>query len=58
VLKISVPEKEVERWLRPEEVSIEAEQAVGDGVVLRVLVEKEHGGAPLTRRVPLARRLY
>jgi len=40
-LRIAVPRDDVARWLAPGEVSIEAEQQIGDGVVLKVLVEKD-----------------
>jgi hypothetical protein len=40
-LRIVVPKKDIVRWLAPAEVSIEAEQESGDGVVLKILVEKD-----------------
>jgi hypothetical protein len=42
VIRVIVPRKEVERWLEPEQVSIEGEQAIGDGTHLRILVEKDY----------------
>ncbi|HLF09598.1 MAG TPA: hypothetical protein VJA26_00150 [Gammaproteobacteria bacterium] len=40
-LRVALPKKAVARWLGPNEVSIEAEQDVGDGV-LKILVEKDY----------------
>lgn len=42
VVRISIPRAQVERWLAPEEVSIRGEQAAGDGVALKILVEKDY----------------
>lgn len=42
LLRVIVPRKEVDRWLEPEQVSIEGRQAVGDGTHLRILVEKDY----------------
>jgi len=42
LLRVIVPKKEVERWLAPEQVSIEGRQAIGDGTHLRILVEKDY----------------
>ena len=40
-LRIAVPKKDVVRWLAPAEVAIEAEQESDDGMVLKILVEKD-----------------
>jgi hypothetical protein len=42
LIRVIVPRKEVERWLEPEQVSIEGEQAIGDGTHLRILLEKDY----------------
>jgi hypothetical protein len=42
LIRVIVPKREVERWLAPEEVSIEGRQAIGDGTHLRILVEKDY----------------
>ena len=42
VLRVLVPKASVEVWLRPDEVAIEGEQAIGHGEVLRILVEKDY----------------
>lgn len=40
-LAVTLPRREVERWLEPEEVSIRGEQAVDGGEALTILVEKD-----------------
>jgi len=42
VMRILVPQTRVDLWLRPEEVSIEGQQPIGDGKVLQILVEKDY----------------
>jgi hypothetical protein len=42
VLRVLVPKASVDVWLKPDEVSIEGEQAIGNGEVLRILVEKDY----------------
>jgi len=42
VLRVVLPKERVKRWLEPEEVSIQAEQAIGGGEVLKILVEKDY----------------
>jgi len=42
VLRVLLPQPSVDLWLRPDEVSIEGEQAIGNGEVLRILVEKDY----------------
>jgi hypothetical protein len=42
LVRVVVPKPQVDRWMRPDEVSIEGEQAVGGGEVLRILVEKDY----------------
>jgi hypothetical protein len=42
LLRVIVPRSEVDRWLAPEQVSIEGVQAVGDDTDLRILVEKDY----------------
>jgi hypothetical protein len=42
LLRVLVPRSEVERWLAPDQVSIEARQAIGGGSFLRILVEKDY----------------
>ena len=42
LIRVVLPRQEVERWLAPEQVSIEGRQAVGDGTHLRILVEKDY----------------
>ena len=42
LLRVAVPKERVLQWLRPDEVSIEAEQAVGGGEVLKILIEKDY----------------
>jgi hypothetical protein len=41
-LRVLLPKRSVDVWLRPEQVSIEGEQPVGNGEVLRILVEKDY----------------
>jgi len=41
-LRVLLPKASVDAWLKPEEVSIEGEQAIGNGEVLRILVEKDY----------------
>ena len=40
-LYISVPLRDAENWINSEQVSIEAEQSLGDDRSLRILVEKD-----------------
>ena len=40
-IRVRVPEAAVRRWERDDQVSMPAEQAVGSGVVLAILVEKD-----------------
>jgi len=42
LLRVIVPRQEVDRWLAPEQVSIEGRQAIGGGDDLRILVEKDY----------------
>ncbi len=42
VVTIAVPRPRLETWLAPEAVSISAEQAIGGGQTLRILVEKDY----------------
>lgn len=42
VVRVFVPQSSVDVWLRPEEVSIEGQQAIGNGEFLRILVEKDY----------------
>lgn len=42
LVRVFVPKASIEHWLRPDEVSIEGEQAVGDGQFLKILVEKDY----------------
>src|SRR5262245_32332345 len=42
LLRVLVPKSEVDRWLEPEQVSIEGRQPVGNGTQLRILVEKDY----------------
>lgn len=42
VLRVAVPKERVDQWLRPDQVSIEATQAIGGGEMLRILVEKDY----------------
>jgi hypothetical protein len=42
LLRVIVPQERVRTWLRPDEVSIEAEQAIGRGEVLKILLEKDY----------------
>jgi hypothetical protein len=42
VLRVLLPKRSVDLWLQPEEVSIEGQQAIGNGEVLRILVEKDY----------------
>jgi hypothetical protein len=41
LLRVVVPRRDVSAWLDPAAVSIRAEQAIGDGNVLKILVEKD-----------------
>jgi hypothetical protein len=41
-LRVMLPKTAVDRWLDPSEVSIEAQQQIGDGETLRILVEKDY----------------
>lgn len=38
---VTLPQATLERWLAPAEVSIRAEQQIGDGETLKILVEKD-----------------
>jgi len=38
---VTLPKPTLEHWLRPEEVSIRAEQPIGGGEALKILVEKD-----------------
>jgi Family of unknown function (DUF7009) len=41
-LRVILPRGLVDRWLAPDEVAIEATQAIGNGQSLRILVEKDY----------------
>ncbi len=41
LVKVTVPEAEVRRWLDPKEVSIRGEQPLDGGGTLKILVEKD-----------------
>jgi hypothetical protein len=41
LVAVSVPRERFERWLEPEEVSIAAEQPIGAGERLAILIEKD-----------------
>jgi hypothetical protein len=41
-VRVFVPRSSIEHWLQPDEVSIEGEQAIGEGELLRILVEKDY----------------
>src|SRR5690606_41469691 len=41
VLTVTLPKATVERWTRPDEVSIRGEQPIGGGETLKILVEKD-----------------
>jgi hypothetical protein len=40
-IEISIPKPELDRWLAPSEVTIRAEQPIGGGERLTILVEKD-----------------
>jgi hypothetical protein len=40
-VEVRIPRAELERWLAPSEVTIRAEQAIGGGEMLAILVEKD-----------------
>jgi hypothetical protein len=42
LIRVIVPRKDLDRWVAPEQVSIEGRQAIGDGTHLRILVEKDY----------------
>lgn len=42
LLRVVLPQERVQQWLKPDEVSIQAEQAIGGGEVLKILVEKDY----------------
>jgi hypothetical protein len=42
VVRVFVPQSSLEHWLKPDEVSIAGEQALGGGDFLRILVEKDY----------------
>ena len=42
VVRVLVPRSSIDLWLRPEEVSIEGQQPIGNGEFLRILVEKDY----------------
>ncbi len=42
VVRVLVPQSSLDVWLRPEEVSIEGQQAIGNGEFLKILVEKDY----------------
>jgi hypothetical protein len=42
VVSVTIPQAEIERWLAPDEVSIRGEQPSGNGVALKILVEKDY----------------
>ena len=42
VVRVLVPQSSIDVWLRPDEVSIEGQQAIGNGEFLRILVEKDY----------------
>jgi hypothetical protein len=42
VLRVLVPRSSIDLWLRPDEVSIEGQQPIGNGEFLRILVEKDY----------------
>ena len=41
VLTVRVPQKDISRWTRSEEISIRSEQLLDDGNHLKILVEKD-----------------
>ena len=41
LVRVFVPKASIEHWLKPDEVSIEGEQAIGNGEFLKILVEKD-----------------
>jgi hypothetical protein len=41
-LRVFLPRARVERWLDAAEVAIEGQQPIGDGQMLRILVEKDY----------------
>lgn len=41
-VRVTVPKSSVDLWMQPEEVSIEGQQALGNGEFLRILVEKDY----------------
>jgi hypothetical protein len=41
-LRVFLPRAGVERWLDAEQVAIEGQQPIGDGEMLRILVEKDY----------------
>jgi hypothetical protein len=42
MVRVFVPKASIEHWLKPDEVSIEGEQAIGNGEFLKILVEKDY----------------
>jgi hypothetical protein len=42
MVRVAIPKASAERWTRSDEVSIEGEQPLGRGGVLRILVEKDY----------------
>ena len=41
-LRVVLPKAHVDRWLDDREVAIEGQQPIGDGEMLRILVEKDY----------------
>lgn len=41
-LRVVLPKARVERWLDDQEVAIEGQQPIGNGEMLRILVEKDY----------------
>jgi Family of unknown function (DUF7009) len=41
-LRVALPRARVEQWLDDREVGIEGQQPIGDGEMLRILVEKDY----------------
>jgi hypothetical protein len=42
LLRVVVPKARVEQWLRPDQVAIVEQQAIGSGDTLRILIEKDY----------------
>jgi hypothetical protein len=42
VVRVTIPRTQIQAWLAPDEVSIHGEQPSGNGVALKILVEKDY----------------